>query len=69
MNFKWQSVLKNNLNLIKIYCVITDKNKMSKVNYLQVIAVSLSFQIGMVLAIVRDFIVKKVKKVGNKENS
>ena len=25
MNFKWQSVLKNNLNLIKIYCVITDK--------------------------------------------
>ena len=42
---------------------------MSKVNYLQVIAVSLSFQIGMVLAIVRDFIVKKVKKVGNKENS
>ena len=29
----------------------------------------LSFQIGMVLAIVRDCIVKKVKKVGNKENS
>ena len=43
--------------------------KMSKVNYLQVIAVSLSFQIGMILAIVRDFIVKTVKKVGNKENS
>ena len=43
--------------------------KMSKINYLQVIAVSLSFQIGMVLAIARDFIVKRIKSVSNKENS
>ncbi|WP_196001143.1 hypothetical protein [Clostridium sp. 1001271B_151109_B4] len=43
--------------------------KTSKVNYLQVISVSLSFQIGMVLAIARDFIVKRLKKITNKENS
>ena len=43
--------------------------KTSKVNYLQVISVSLSFQIGMLLAIARDFIVKRLKKITNKENS
>lgn len=41
--------------------------KTSRMNYLQIISVSLSFQIGMLLAIVRDFIVKKFKKVVNKE--
>ena len=40
--------------------------KTSKMNYLQIISVSLSFQIGMLLAIVRDFIVKKFKKNVNK---
>ena len=43
--------------------------KTSKVNYLQIISVSLSFQIGMLVAIVRDFIVKKFKKATNKEVS
>lgn len=43
--------------------------KTSKMNYLQIISVSLSFQIGMLLAIVRDFIVKKFKKTINKEVS
>ena len=43
--------------------------KTSKMNYLQIISVSLSFQIGMLLAIVRDFIVKKFKKTENKEVS
>ena len=43
--------------------------KTSKVNYLQVISVSLSFQIGILLAIARDFIVKRLKKITNKENS
>lgn len=43
--------------------------KTSKVNYIQVISVSLSFQIGMLLAIARDFIVKRLKKITNKENS
>lgn len=43
--------------------------KTSKINYLQIISVSLSFQIGMLLAIVRDFIVKKFKRAANKEIS
>ena len=43
--------------------------KTSKVNYLQIISVSLSFQIGMLVAIVRDFIVKRFKKTVNKEVS
>ncbi|MDU4882773.1 hypothetical protein [uncultured Clostridium sp.] len=43
--------------------------KTSKINYLQIISVSLSFQMGMLLAIVRDFIVKKFKKTENKEVS
>ncbi|WP_297712443.1 hypothetical protein [Clostridium sp.] len=41
--------------------------KTSKMNYLQIISVSLSFQIGMLIAIVRDFIVKKFKKMASKE--
>lgn len=41
--------------------------KTSKVNYLQIISVSLSFQIGMLVAIVRDFIVKRFKKAVNKQ--
>ncbi|MEN8079014.1 hypothetical protein ABFP60_18785 [Clostridioides difficile] len=43
--------------------------KMSKMNYLQIISVSLSFQIGMVIAIIRDFIVKRFKKGSNKSTS
>lgn len=43
--------------------------KTSKMNYLQIISVSLSFQIGMLLAIVRDFIVKNFKRTENKEVS
>lgn len=43
--------------------------KTSKVNYLQIISVSLSFQIGMLVAIVRDFIVKKFKKSVNRKVS
>ena len=43
--------------------------KTSKVNYLQIISVSLSFQIGMLVAIIRDFIVKRFKKTVNKEVS
>lgn len=43
--------------------------KMSKMNYLQIISVSLSFQIGMVIAIIRDFIVKRFKKDSNKSTS
>ncbi len=41
--------------------------KTSKMNYLQIISVSLSFQVGMLVAIVRDFIVKKFKKIASKE--
>ena len=41
--------------------------KTSRSNYLQVICVSLSFQIGMIVAIIRDFIVKKMKKTINKD--
>lgn len=41
--------------------------RISRMNYLQIIAVSLSFQIGMLIAIVRDFVVKKIKKISNKE--
>lgn len=43
--------------------------KTSKMNYLQIISVALSFQIGMLLAIVRDFIVKNFKRTENKEVS
>ena len=43
--------------------------KTSIVNYLQIISVSLSFQIGMLVAIVRDFIVKMFKKATYKEVS
>lgn len=39
----------------------------SKINYMQIISVSLSFQIGILLAVARDFIVKKIKKVRSKE--
>ena len=38
--------------------------KTSKINYLQIISVSLSFQL---IAIARDFIVRKVKQTSNKE--
>ena len=31
-------------------------------NYLQVITVSLSFQLGMLIAIIRDIIAKKIRK-------
>ena len=41
----------------------------SHINYLQVITVALSFQISMFIAIVRDFIVKKLKKNSNKVKS
>ena len=41
--------------------------KTSKINYLQIISVSLSFQIGILIAIARDFIVRKVKQTSNKE--
>ena len=40
--------------------------RVSKSNYLQIITVSLSFQIGMLIAVLRDFIVKKIKKSTNK---
>lgn len=40
--------------------------KTNRMNYLQIISVSLSFQIGIFIAIIRDFIVKKVKKDSNK---
>lgn len=33
----------------------------SKINYMQLISVSLSFQIGILLAVFRDFIVKRIK--------
>lgn len=39
----------------------------SKINYMQLISVSLSFQIGILLAVFRDFIVKRIKKVRSKE--
>lgn len=32
-----------------------------RVNYIQFISVSLSFQIGMLVAITRDFVLKKIK--------
>lgn len=35
--------------------------KGSGVNYIQFISVSLSFQIGMLVAITRDFVLKKIK--------
>ena len=38
-----------------------------KINYMQLISVSLSFQIGILLAVFRDFIVKRIKKVRSKE--
>lgn len=39
----------------------------SKINYMQLISVSLSFQIGILLAVFRDFTVKRIKKVRSKE--
>ncbi len=39
----------------------------SKINYMQLISVSLSFQIGILLAVFRDFIVKRIEKVRSKE--
>lgn len=33
----------------------------SRINYIQFISVSLSFQIGMLVAITRDFVLKKIK--------
>lgn len=39
----------------------------SKINYMQLISASLSFQIGILLAVFRDFIVKRIKKVRSKE--
>ena len=41
--------------------------KTSKMNYLQIISVSLAFQVGILVAIARDFIVKKFKKITSKE--
>ena len=41
----------------------------SHINYLQVITVALSFQISLFIAIVRDYIVKKIKKNTNKVQS
>ena len=35
--------------------------KGSIINYIQFISVSLSFQIGMLVAITRDFVLKKIK--------
>ena len=35
--------------------------KESIINYIQFISVSLSFQIGMLVAITRDFVLKKIK--------
>ena len=35
--------------------------KGSRINYIQFISVSLSFQIGMLVAITRDFVLKKIK--------
>ena len=32
-----------------------------RINYIQFISVSLSFQIGMLVAITRDFVLKKIK--------
>lgn len=43
--------------LIKTFIVY----KGSRVNYIQFISVSLSFQIGMLVAITRDFVLKKIK--------
>ncbi len=33
----------------------------SRINYLQVITISLAFQIAIVIAITRDFVIKKIK--------
>ena len=33
----------------------------SKINYIQFATISISFQIGMILAVARDFILKKIK--------
>lgn len=43
--------------------------KINRMNYLQIISVSLSFQIGIFIAIIRDFIVKKLKKDSNRSTS
>lgn len=32
-------------------------------NYLQIITLALSFQVGMLIAVTRDFIIKKFKKI------
>ena len=37
--------------------------RISKINYLQIITVTMSFQIGIIVAIIRDFIVKRIKKI------
>lgn len=42
--------------------------RISHNNYLQVITVALSFQIGIVLAIIRDFISSRIKKSRSKIN-
>lgn len=42
--------------------------KISSMNYLQIITLSLSFQIGLIIAIARDFIVKRIKKSSTNTN-
>ena len=43
--------------------------KTNRMNYLQIMSVSLSFQIGIFIAIIRDFIVKKIKRDSNKSTN
>lgn len=40
---------------------------LSASNHLQLITLSLTFQIGLLIAIIRDFIVAKIKKNRNKQ--
>lgn len=37
--------------------------KLNRINYLQIITVTLSFQIGIIVAIIRDFAIKRIKRM------
>lgn len=43
--------------------------KTNKINYLQIMSLSLSFQIGIFIAILRDFIIRKLKRGSNKSSN
>lgn len=42
--------------------------RFSSFNYLQIITLGLAFQIGLIVAVIRDLIVKKIKFRKTKEN-